>query len=49
MINNAVKGNMELFDTLKSALDTPFKNPKNSKLTMPPETNEVVAATFCGT
>ena len=49
MINKAINGDMELFNTLKSALDNPFKNPKNSKLSMPPEKNEMVTATFCGT
>jgi hypothetical protein len=49
MINKAINGDMELFNTLKSALDNPFKNPKNSKLSMPQEKNEMVTATFCGT
>lgn len=49
MIDKSITGDMELFHTLKFALNTPFENPQNPKLTMPPKANEVVDATFCGT
>ena len=49
MISKATTGDMELFYSLSHALNTPFEHPQNPRLGMPPEINEEVTATFCGT
>lgn len=49
MISKAITGDMELFYSLNHALNAPFENPQNPRLGMPPEINEEVTATFCGT
>jgi uncharacterized protein YdiU (UPF0061 family) len=49
MISKATTGDMELFYSLSHALNAPFENPENPRLGMPPEINEEVTATFCGT
>ena len=49
MISKATTGDMELFYSLSHALNTPFEHPQNPRLGMPPEKNEEVTATFCGT
>lgn len=50
MIEAAVAGNYEPFTKLNKILANPFADQReNSTFRAPPEANEVVAATFCGT
>lgn len=50
MIGAAVAGDYTPFDRLMSALARPFEDqPDKVDLTRPPQSDEVVAATFCGT
>ena len=48
-IQSALAGVFTPFHTLTDALETPFAPPKDSTLTRPPQPEEVVAQTFCGT
>ena len=50
MIEAAVGGDFTLFHRMNDVLKCPFEDqPEQSDLTRPPEQDEVVAATFCGT
>ena len=49
MITDAVNGDMGLFHDLNAALKTPFQRPNNSIFSLPPNRNEVITKTFCGT
>ncbi|WP_136637528.1 protein adenylyltransferase SelO [Pseudooceanicola onchidii] len=49
MITAAVAGDMAPFQTLMTALATPYQYPVDQSLTRPPSQDEVVTATFCGT
>jgi len=49
MILAARQGDMEPFNTLHTALQTPFETPLDPDLTRPPDPDEIVQATFCGT
>jgi uncharacterized protein YdiU (UPF0061 family) len=48
-IQAAVTGNLEPAKTLIAALSTPFDVPSVRHLTRPPEPDEIVPQTFCGT
>ncbi|SMX22014.1 protein adenylyltransferase SelO [Boseongicola aestuarii] len=49
-IQAAVAGDFAAFERLCSALATPFAEPgENTDLARPPQTEEIVAQTFCGT
>jgi uncharacterized protein YdiU (UPF0061 family) len=49
-LDAAVSGNLEPFDLLLDTLQRPFEEqPERSHLKNPPEKDEVVQATFCGT
>jgi uncharacterized protein YdiU (UPF0061 family) len=48
-IQAAVTGNLEPAKTLIAALSTPFDLPSARHLTRPPEPDEIVPQTFCGT
>ncbi|MFQ6552061.1 protein adenylyltransferase SelO [Aestuariibius insulae] len=49
MIQAAVAGDYGPFHALNAALKTPFADPEDTTLTAPPEPEERVQATFCGT
>ena len=49
MIKKSISGNMELFHSLNNTLKTPFVTPQNPNFSKPPENNELVHQTFCGT
>ena len=48
-IQAAVREDWAPFEALHAALQTPFDAPTNARFQMPPEPDEVVVQTFCGT
>jgi uncharacterized protein YdiU (UPF0061 family) len=48
-IRAALAGDFAPFHALVDALSTPFAPPEDPSLTLPPQPEEVVAQTFCGT
>ena len=50
VIRNALDGNFQPFERLTKVLETPFENqPEHADLMDPPEPDEIVQNTFCGT
>ena len=49
MISEAVAGDMQLFHALHAALKAPFSHCDTPRFIAPPEPQEVVTQTFCGT
>ena len=48
-IQAAVRDDWSVFQALHTALRTPFARPDNKRFQLPPQPEEVVAQTFCGT
>ena len=49
MISEAVAGDMQLFHALHEALKAPFSHCDTPRFIAPPDPQEVVTQTFCGT
>jgi uncharacterized protein YdiU (UPF0061 family) len=49
MISEAVAGDMQLFHVLHEALKAPFSHCDTPRFNAPPDPQEVVTQTFCGT
>jgi uncharacterized protein YdiU (UPF0061 family) len=50
MINKALEGDFSLFNSLNKILSKPFNDQKEfEEYQMPPQDNQIVTQTFCGT